>query len=450
MISIRKRGSTSDGSMRAIGSLTLLALCVAWPGCAGPADDVASDRPAVETPPGGAAAPASPADAWPRWGGPDGDFKVAASGLADSWPDTGPPVVWNRELGAGYATIAADDGVLYTGYRDGDEDVFAALDADDGATIWEYRYEAPTREANMVQFGKGPNATPLIVGDRLVVLGYTGVLSAVDRAGGERIWSHELHDDFGADVLEFGFAASPIVHDGHVIVLVGGSQHGVVAFDPADGSVAWSGPAGSVSYATPIVIDVDGTSQLVYFSADEIVGLDPADGTRLWGHPAVNQYRNNASDPSWGPGNLLWVATQLDGGTRALRLAHDAEGTRVEQVWESGKMSIHHWNTLRLGDHVYASIGSNASILAGIDVRNGEILWRERGFEQVKFVHAGEQTVLLDGEGNLALADLSPEGLNVRSQVRIMESQTWTAPTLVGTRLYLRDNERIMALELGG
>jgi hypothetical protein len=205
-----------------------------------------------------------------------------------------------------------------------------------------------------------------------------------------------------------------------------------------------------VSYASPVVIDVDGHTQLVYFAADEIVGLDPADGTRLWGYPVVNQYRNHATDPGWGPGNLLWVATQLDGGTRALRLAHGPDGATVEQVWESGKISVHHWNTLRLGDMVYAAIGSNAAIVAGIDVRSGEILWRERGFEQARFVHAGEHTILLDGEGHLALVDLTPEGMSVRSQARILESKTWTVPTLVGTRLYVRDDERIMALELGG
>jgi len=426
-----------------------LVICVLLAGCAGAPGERPEGEVGAAAPPPAEIPPSSPADGWPGWGGPDGDFRVAAPNLADSWPEEGPPLLWSRDLGDGYAAIAAADGVLFTGYRDDDEDVFVAVDAVNGDTLWEYRYTALAHEDNAVEFGTGPNATPLVVGDRLVTLGYTGVLSCLERASGERIWSHELHDDFGADVLDFGYAASPILHDGKVVVLVGGDRHGVVAFDPADGSVAWSGPPGSVSYASPIVIDVDGRAQLVYFAADEIVGLDASDGTRLWNRPVLNEYRNNATDPSWGPGNLLWVATQLDGGTRALRLRHDGETTEVEQVWESNKMSIHHWNTLRLGDHVYASIGSNASILAGIDVRSGEILWRQRGFEQANLVHAGEHTILLDGEGRLALVDLSPEGLDVRAQFQLLESRTWTAPTLTGTRLYVRDRQKMMALELG-
>jgi outer membrane protein assembly factor BamB len=162
---------------------------------------------------------------WPRWGGPGGDFKVVVAGLAESWPEDGPPVLWRRPLGAGYSAIAAVAGTLYTIYRDGEDDVVIALRADDGETVWEHRYRAPTREGNSLEFGKGPHATPLILADRLVTLGYTGVLSCLDRKTGEPIWTHDLIPDFEGEVLEFGYSASPILQDGKVIVLVGGSRH---------------------------------------------------------------------------------------------------------------------------------------------------------------------------------------------------------------------------------
>jgi hypothetical protein len=189
--------------------------------------------------------------------------------------------------------------------------------------------------------------------------------------------------------------------------------------------------------------------QLIYFSADEIIGLNAGNGVRLWSFPVVNQYRNNATPPLWGDDGLLWVATQLDGGTRALRLTREGEATKVGEVWSSNQLSVHFWNTLRLGDHVYASIGSNASILAGVDVRTGETLWRERGFEQVNFVHAEEVTVMLDANGQLALPRLSPGGIEVLAWTELVEGPAWTAPTLVGTRLYLRNKPSILAVDLG-
>ena len=399
-----------------------------------------------------AAAPvehATSADRWPGFGGPDGNFRIEAPPLASSWPAAGPPLLWERELGAGYSAIAADGGLLFTMYREEDQDVAIAIDAADGTTRWKQAYEAKTREQNVTQFGEGPHASPLIVEDRVITLGYTGLLHCFSAADGTLIWKHDLVQEFGAQVLEFGSSASPILVEGAVVVLIGGDEVGAMAFSPADGAEIWRSAATSVSYATPIVIDVDGQSQLLYFSADAIIGLAAGTGATLWSSPVINQYLNNCSPPQWGEDGLLWVATQLDGGARALRLSRTDEGTAVEEVWANSKLSIHYWNSLRLGSHVYASIGSNASILVAVDMSNGEVLWKERGFEQVNFVHTGEISLLLDANGQLALARLSPEGLTILAQTEILEGPMWTAPTLVGTQLYVRNKKSIAALELG-
>ena len=120
----------------------------------------------------------------------------------------------------------------------------------------------------------------------------------------------------------------------------------------------------------------------------------------------------------------------------------------MEEAWVSSKMSVHYWNTLRLGDSVYASIGSNASILAGIDLTDGEILWRQRGFERVNFVHTGDTTLLLDENGVLALARLSVEGIELLDQAMLADERHWTAPTLVGTTLYVRNESTLRAFDL--
>jgi hypothetical protein len=111
---------------------------------------------------------------------------------------------------------------------------------------------------------------------------------------------------------------------------------------------------------------------------------------------------------------------------------------------------VHYWNTLRLGNYVFASIGSNASVLAGVDVRTGEVLWRERGLEKVNFIHAGDRTILFDANGHLAQARLGPEGIDFQSRAQIVDGPSWTVPTLVGTHLYVRDQKTIRALDLAG
>jgi hypothetical protein len=55
----------------------------------------------------------SPALAWAQWGGPNRNFQTEAPGLKDTWPATGPRVVWKRPLGEGYSSPAVENGVLY-------------------------------------------------------------------------------------------------------------------------------------------------------------------------------------------------------------------------------------------------------------------------------------------------------------------------------------------------
>src|ERR1700679_4287090 len=80
------------------------------------------------------------AEDWPVWGGKNRDFVVSTSGLADSWPATGPKKLLTRPLGDGYSAIAEEGGVLYTAFRRGSNDVITALNAATGKTVWEYSY----------------------------------------------------------------------------------------------------------------------------------------------------------------------------------------------------------------------------------------------------------------------------------------------------------------------
>ena len=370
---------------------------------------------------------------WRQWGGPAGDFHVRAGDLAEEWPTNGPPQIWSRELGPGYSAIVYDRGVLFTIYRDAGHDVVIALRADDGRTIWKYRYPARTHAQNELQYGSGPNATPLIVEDRVITLGYGGSLHCLDFATGRPRWSLDLIADLDGEILPCGNSASPVRHGDDVIVLTGGNRQAVVALDPTDGSVVWRSAPGTVSYATE----------------DAIAGIDAATGERLWSHPSFNSNRDNISNPIWGEDRLLWSSTQLEGGSRVIRLEQVGERYEPQELWASNRISIHYWNALRLGNHVYASVGSQGLVFACVDVRSGEVVWRRRGFEKANLLQAGDKTILLDADGVLALVRLTPEKMTVLSQVDLAAGETWTVPTLVGTTLYLRDHERIRALNLG-
>ena len=149
--------------------------------------------------------------AWPQWGGPNRDFKVASPALADSWPPEGPPKLWSRSLGDGYSAIVADQGVLYTMYHrsasDGaPQEAVIAVDADSGKTKWEHHYDSPFPSEFKTDYGPGPNATPLIVGSRLFTVGSIAKFHAFDLETGNVLWSCDLYHEFHLKRARYGDA----------------------------------------------------------------------------------------------------------------------------------------------------------------------------------------------------------------------------------------------------
>ncbi|MCG8457062.1 MAG: PQQ-like beta-propeller repeat protein [Holophagales bacterium] len=413
----------------------------------------ARDSHEVETPRGRIRPSLEQAPAWPAFGGPSGNFVVPWPAGELEWSEAGPRELWRSAIGQGYSGIVGTEERIFVTYLDGAgdeaEDAITALDAEDGRALWSRRFPNRPREGNLVQFGRGPNATPLLLADRVITLGYNGELRAFDPEDGQLLWQRDLVPELEAEVRRWGFSASPIFHGGHVIVAVGGKRHGIAAFDPADGQLAWGGPATSASYATPVVIDVEGRTQLLYFAADALIAVDPENGLELWRHGITNKWSNHSTMPVWASDDLLWVVSQLESGARALRLSLGNDGApTVEVAWKNPDVQLHYWSSLRLGNTVYSSAGRDGSVLTAVDVVSGRVRWKEKGFPQLNFVHTPAGTLALDAGGTLHLLELSSEGLKVRRSVPVFDADTWTAPTAIGSRLYLRDPETLRTFDL--
>jgi outer membrane protein assembly factor BamB len=409
--------------------------------------------------------PAGPS-AWPQWGGPTRDFRAQSKGLAASWPSAGPREVWSRPLGDGYSSIVVDGGVLYTMYRPVKglmatvlerfsgttaPEVVIALDAATGKTVWEHSYEAPFLSGMGMEYGPGPHSTPLVAGDLVYAVGVTGKLHALDRKTGRVAWSHDLYQEFGGRVQGRGYACSPIAYGDTIVLTVGGGRgKAVMAFDARTGAVAWKNHDFDPSPASPILINVDGQDQLVFFHADGVAGVDPRGGPLFWSQRHSTDYGLNISTPVWGEDNLLFVSSAYSGGSRLLHLGQAAGKTTVTERWFTSKMRLHIGNAIRLGDRVVGSSGDfGPAFISALDVKTGAVAWQERGFARSSFVYADGRLILLDEDGTLALVSVSPTGLQVHAKAGVMSHKAWTAPTLVGTRLYLRDRAKIKALDLG-
>ena len=389
------------------------------------------------------------AETWSQWGGPQRDFQVRGSTL-DSWPAEGPKEIWNRPLGAGYSSILAVDGKLFTIYREEEEEVVVALSTETGETLWSHRYDAGTPENMRLGFGTGPHATPLWEKGRLFTVGTAGRLWALDAETGKPLWQKDLWQGLGGTFLYRGYGSSPIVVDDTVVVSVGGEERGAVAFSQKDGAVVWESPPFANSQSSPVLIDLEGHRQLVFFVNDEVVGVDATQGSLLWRHPHPSSAAYNLSTPIWrAEERQLFISSSYGGGSRVLRLSREGEETQVEELWASKRLRIHFTNALLLDDVVYASHGGPGAVLSmAVDFETGELVWRDRAVKRANFLAVGNQVLILEADGRLLLARMSRDGLTIVSEHQLFEEKSWTVPTLLGNRLFVRNEERILALEL--
>ena len=387
--------------------------------------------------------------AWPQWGGPSRNFVAADVKLAESWPATGPRTLWRRAIGDGFSAIVTDGTSLYTLYRAGGDDVAIAVEAATGKELWKTTYPAPFTETCSERLGSAPRAAPLIAAERLITVSAGGRLVSLDRRTGKEQWRVDRVSDGSPAALPCGYSSSPVAYKDSIITTAGGRGRGVVAIEAATGKTRWATQDFDNAYSSPILVTVDGTPHLVVFTAGEISGLNPDTGALEWtrAHPA--DYGVNVAMPLWGPDNLLFVSSAYNGGSRVLKLTRTRGSVNVEELWANKRVRIHFGNAVRIGDRVYASNGDfGAAPFAAVDITTGDMAWRDRSVARSSLIAVGDRLLILDEDGNLVLARPGTDGLTVLARAQVLTNRAWTAPTLSGTRLFLRDRKEIVAVDL--
>jgi len=289
---------------------------------------------------------------------------------------------------------------------------------------------------------------PQVVGDRLVTASGIGKIHSLDKKTGRPVWFRDLYVEFGGTRLEFGYACHALPYKDTLILLAGGTFSAATALRQSDGAAVWKSLQFKNAHSSPVLIEVDGQPQGAALVASEVIGFNPDNGQLLWRHPHETQYGLAVSTPVWAPGNLLFVSSAYSGGSRVLQLSQSGGKTTVKELWHNGIQS-HFGTVIRQGEYLYLSSGHDGpALMTCMKLRSGEIVWQKRGFAKAQLLAADGKLILLDEDGTLALAEATPAGFQVLAQAPILQSLSWTPPTLAGTKLYVRDRRNLMALDL--
>ena len=377
---------------------------------------------------------------WPQWRGPNRDGVSKETGLLKQWPAAGPAVVWKASgAGRGYSSFSIANGRLYTMGLRGDREFVIAFDLTNGKEVW----ATPHGSAFRNDRGDGPRGTPTIDGDRLYALGGNGDLSCMDAKTGKIVWTKNVLKEFGGSNITWGISESPLVIGNKLLVNPGGPGASIVALNKADGSVIWKSQSDRAGYSSAIPVEVNGGTQVVFFTSERAVGLDLKDGRLLWEYARPANNVANVATPIV-RANRVFISSDYGTGGGVVEIKPD---NKAQELWFSKDMRNHHSSSVLIGDYLY---GFSSAILTAIKFDTGEIAWRDRSVGKGSLVYADGNLYCLSENGVVGLVEATPTGYKEKGRFRIPQDQlpTWTHPVVAGGRLYLRDQDTIYAFDI--
>lgn len=407
------------------------------------------------------------ADDWPQWLGPRRDGVWREKGIVKKFPTAGLlPRVWSQPLGEGYSGPAVADGRVFVMDRiaaDGVERVLC-FDAKTGQELWKHVY--PVKYT--IAYPAGPRMTPTVDGDRVYTIGAMGHMFCLDAARGQVLWRKDFEKEYLAKIPTWGMVAAPLVDGNQVITLTGGTRYGsqIVSFDRQSGAELWrSLNHVEPGYCPPMMYTYQGRKQIIIWHPHAVTAIDPVDqGKPLWTIkwkitaeltvPTPRQQGNRLFLTSFYNGSMM-IDLGLDGITpKILWKGRSSSETRTDGLHSI--MSTP-WVTEK---YIYGVCSYGQ--LRCLKADTGERLWETfaatgEGRWWNAFIIPHEEHYFLHNEqGDLIIAELSPQGYKEISRAKLVEPTRevngrmtiWSHPAFALKSVFARNDKEIVRVDL--
>ncbi len=420
---------------------------------------------------------------WSQFRGPDG------SGMSDQaaptkWDlETGKNIRWQKLIpGLGHACPIIWQGRLYiatavkpSGKSDLKVGIYGAgesykekeshqwrllcFDKNSGKLLWDkVGFEAVPRVERHTK-ASHCNSTPATDGERIVAIFGSEGLFCFDMSG-----TLQWHKDLGkmdagpydAPTLQWGFASSPILHDGKIVVQCDVlSEKYLAVFDAKDGRQIWRVPrkeAGG-TWCSPAISVSDHGAQIVANGWKDIGGYDFDSGRQLW------HLEGGGDIPVPTPlvAHGMAFLTSAHGNFRPLRAVRlDATGnitppsvdtTNSSVIWCHPRQGSYMQSPLLFGSMLFSC--DWYGILSCVDANTGKNNYSERlgpGGEAFTSspVAAGENLYFTSEGGNVYVVSATPQFAVVATNS--LGDLCLSTPAVSEGAIFFRTRDRLIAI----
>jgi outer membrane protein assembly factor BamB len=373
---------------------------------------------------------------WPNWRGPNYDGHSSEQGFKTAW-DGDLKTMWSRDIGAGYSGISLVEGRAYTCGSAGGKQVLLCLDATTGKPIW----ERPIEQEYQDSMGSGTRGTPTVDDGHVYVMGARGTLTCFDTGEGSQVWSRKYDH-----VPQWGYSGSVLIQGKLAIVVTGGADGALRALDKRTGKEVWKcGKDGDSGYSTPYPFEFQGGKYVCSFFGNSVVIAELSNGREVLNMPWVTDWKVNAATPIFHDGHLF-LSSGYKTGCGLYKILKTGDKLEAREVWRS-KVLMNKFQTPVLHEGKLYSFDQTA--FKCVDFMTGKEEWKRRG-KHGTVLFADGRLIALTAEGRLQIAKASPSGFEPTGEANILDDRCWTVPTLCDGRLYARNLERIVCIDLRG
>jgi outer membrane protein assembly factor BamB len=413
---------------------------------------------------------------WPHWRGPDHNGKSSAVNLPSEWSEdknivwktalpswsAATPIIWEDQIFITSPTKIESENDQKPGqsgeirFRNparqpgGADLLLICISKKDGSFLWQREIE------NQNQFYRKQNSaspSPVTDGRYVWVMTGTGVITALDMQG-RIIWKKNLQQEYGNFGQKFGYASSPILYEGKLILQV---VHGfntdqpsyIVALDRQTGEELWRQTRPSTAeeesldaYNTPLLLPVEGKTQIIVSGGDVVTGHEMATGRELWRVKGLNprnrkNYRIIAS-PIYMDG-MIYVPTRQ---TPLLALKVNPTGILTENdiVWKWEGYAAPDVPTPVCDGKYFYMVDDNSRVTC-LNAKNGQVIW---GPENIISGIVSSSPLLADGklyitnEKAVTTVLLAGGEFKILSTNKLDDSYTLSSLAVSNHQLFLR------------
>lgn len=403
---------------------------------------------------------AAPGEDWPGFRGPGGRGVSSEQHV---------PLQWSREHnirwsvampapGNGSPCVVGERIFLASASRDGRERSLLCLNRQDGRPLWSRSVEFDQPEATHDTNPHGA-VTPASDGQRVVVWhGSAGIYCY--SVEGDLLWSRDL----GRFHHIWGYASSPVIYQDKVIQLCGpGQRQFLTALSLHTGEVVWElpEPGGSASdqgayigsWATPVIVDLDGRVQVVCGLPTRVISCDPQTGELLWYVAGIAAERHQLmyTTPLFGPTQGVALGG-FGGPAMGFTLGGSGDMTAQHRLWrQTGqpKNPQRIGSGILLGDVFYIANADNEGSIECCEVATGKQRWKVQrtsdGPHWASLLLAAGRLYATGQKGVTRVFAANPDRYEELA-VNDLGEQTHATPAISNGEIFIRTWERLYCI----